>query len=107
MLIMQINITVLYHMGLDATKPAFGVTNKARIKPVSPATETRKKIEISLVASLDIKLSNKRITKALISLRKLVCAVVVRKPPKTGFLTSRPIYPLTLTMLIHDISCFQ
>ena len=34
-------------------------------------------------------LSQKRITKALISLR----AIVVCKFPKTGFLTLRPIYP--------------
>ena len=56
-------------MGLDATKPVFGVFDKAKIKPVTPATETSKKIEFSLVASLDIKLSKKRITKALINLR--------------------------------------
>ena len=41
----------------------------ARLKPVSSATETRQKSEISLVASLDMILSNKRITKALIRLR--------------------------------------
>ena len=36
----------------------------------------------------------KRITKALIRLRmrRLVCACVVRKPPKTGFLATRHIY---------------
>ena len=28
------------HMGLVATNPVFGVSNKARIKPVSSATET-------------------------------------------------------------------
>ena len=56
-------------MGLDATKPVFGVFDKAKIKPVTPATETSKKIEFSLIASLDIELSKKQITKALISLR--------------------------------------
>ena len=56
-------------MGLDATKPVFGVFDKAKIKPVTPATETSEKIEFSLVASLGIELSKKRITKALISLR--------------------------------------
>ena len=40
-------------MGLIATKLVFEVSDKARLKPVSPATETCKKIEISLVASLD------------------------------------------------------
>ena len=76
-------------MGLDATKPVFGVSDKASFKPVSSATETSKKIEISLVASLHRVLSQKRITKMLI---RLVCACVVSKLPKTGFLTSRPMY---------------
>ena len=39
-------------MGLVATKPVFGVSNKVRFKPVSSATETSYKNEISLVASL-------------------------------------------------------
>ena len=45
-------------LGCDETKPVFGVFEKARLKPVSSATETSKKIEISLVASLDMLLSN-------------------------------------------------
>ena len=48
-----------YHMGLDATNPVFGVSDKARLKPVSSAT-----------ASLDMILSKKQITKALIRLRR-------------------------------------
>ena len=47
-------------MGLDATKPVFGVSYKARLKPVSLATETSLKIELSLLASLDMILSNER-----------------------------------------------
>ena len=42
-------------------------------KPACSATETSLKIEISFVASLDIILANKRITKELIRLRG--CAV--------------------------------
>ena len=34
-------------------------------------------------------LSSKRITKALISLHRQVCAFVVRNPPETGFLALR------------------
>ena len=60
------------YLGLDATKPVFRVSDKARLKPVSSATETGKKIENSLEARIDMILSNKRITKALIRLR--VCA---------------------------------
>ena len=56
-------------MGLAATKPVFGVSDKGRLKPVSSATETSYKIGILLVASLDMILSNTRITKALIRLR--------------------------------------
>ena len=57
-------------MGLDATKPVFGVSEKAILKSVSSATATSYKIEISLVASQDRVLTKKRITKALISLRR-------------------------------------
>ena len=47
----------------------FGVSDKESFKPVSSATETSLKIEISPVASLHIMiLSKKRITKALIRL---------------------------------------
>ena len=56
-------------MGLDATKPVFGVSDKASFKPVSSATVTSYKIEISPAASLYMVLSKKRITKALIRLR--------------------------------------
>ena len=57
------------HNWLAARKPVFGVSVKSRLKPVSPATETIQKIEMLPVASLQIKFSKKRITKALIRLR--------------------------------------
>ena len=44
-------------------------SDKARLKPVSSATETSYKIEISLLASLYMIFSNKGITKVLIRLR--------------------------------------
>ena len=56
-------------MGLVVRKPVFEVSDKARLKPVSTATETSWNIEISLIAILDIILSIKGITKALISLQ--------------------------------------
>ena len=46
-----------------------GFSDKAIFKSVFSVTETSKKIEVSPVASLDIILSNMRITKALIRLR--------------------------------------
>ena len=60
------------HMGLVARNPVFGVSDKTTLKPVCSASKTSLKIEISPVASLDMLLSIKRITMALISLR--VCA---------------------------------
>ena len=65
-------------MGLDGTKPVLRVSDKTRLKSISSATETSKKMEISTEASFDIVLSKKRITKVLISLR--VWAFVVCKP---------------------------
>ena len=56
-------------MGLVARKPVFGVSVKARLKLVSSAGETSLKIEISSVAGLDMILSKRQITKALIRLR--------------------------------------
>ena len=53
----------------NARKPVFSVSDKAKHKLVFSATETSKKIEISLEVSLDVILSKKRITNALISLR--------------------------------------
>ena len=44
----------LVHMGCDATKPVFGVSDKATLKSVSSAAETSYKIEISLVSCLVI-----------------------------------------------------
>ena len=55
-------------MGLNETKPVFGVSDKGRLKPVSSATETSERIEILLEASLDMTFSNKRTTMALIGL---------------------------------------
>ena len=56
-------------MDLVATKPVFGVSDQAMLKPDPSITETSKKIEIKLKESSDMILSKKRITKALISLR--------------------------------------
>ena len=60
------------YMGLVATKPVFGVSDKVRFKAACSATETSWKNKISLVASLDMILSKMGMTKALISLRGCV-----------------------------------
>ena len=75
------------HMGLVMRKPVFGVSNKASLKPFYSATETCQKIENSPVLSLHMILSEKRITKALISLRGSAgwSAPLLFANPKTGF----------------------
>ena len=57
-------------MGLITRKPVFGISDKVRFKSACSAAETNTIIEISLVASLDVILSKKRKTKALIRLRR-------------------------------------
>ena len=52
-------------MGLIATKPVFRVSDKMRFKPACSATGTSSKFEIALVASLDMVLFKKQITKVL------------------------------------------
>ena len=80
-------------MGLVARKPAFGVSHKASFKPVSSATETSLKIEILICSKFSYDTFNKANNKGADQtawMRRLVCACVVRKPPKTGFLALRP-----------------
>ena len=89
-------------MGLVARKPVFRVSEKASFKPVSSATQTGWKIEISPVASLHMILSTKRITKALIRLRRLVCACVVGNPRRQVFLR-RGLYLLQYGFRSHTI----
>ena len=82
-------------MDLVSTKPVFGVSNKASFKPVSSATETSYKIEISLVASLDMIISKKRITKEMIKLHGWAgwsAPVLFANTPKTDYFVKRPIY---------------
>ena len=74
-------------MGFVMRKPVLGVSDKARLKPVSSATETSKKIENLLDASLDMILSSKQIIKALIRLHGCTgwSALVLFVYPEDGF----------------------
>ena len=90
-------------MDRDVTKLVFRASDKANFKPVYSATETSKKIEISLIASLDMILSNKRVIKALI--RLLGCAgwsapVLFANPRKQIFLRRGP---YDITNLLNSI----
>ena len=65
----QKSITTHGNLGLDATKPVFRVSNKARYSNQSSQLQRiARKIEISLVASLVMILSKMQITQALTSL---------------------------------------
>ena len=80
-------------MGLVARKPVFGVSNKASFKPAHSATETSLKVETASTKSRSdtFQKANNKGADQTARMRRLVCACVVRKPPKIGFLTTRPI----------------
>ena len=67
-------------------KCVFRISDQVRFKRAYSATETSYKIEISLVASLYMILSNNKGADQTARMRRLVCAFVVRKPPMSGFL---------------------
>ena len=56
------------NMGLFGKKPVFGVSDKARFKPVSSVTGTSYELEIWHVARLDMIFSKMRKTKSMIRL---------------------------------------
>ena len=96
------NFWLSLHLCLDARKPVIQVYDKVGLKPVSSATETSWKIEIWLEASLDIVLSNKRITKVLIRLPG--CAgwsrpVLFANPGRQVFLRQGP---FTSILHVHE-----
>ena len=82
-----------------------GVSDQVILKEASSATETGFNIKISQLASSDMILSNKGMTKALI---RLVCTFVVRKPRRQVFKALRPIYNRIINQydLIAAHHCF-
>ena len=76
-------------MGLSVTKPVFGVSGKARLKPVSSTTENSLKSEISLEASLDMILSKKMNNKG-------ADQGMLFAAPETGFSCRGPYGPCLL-----------
>ena len=78
-----------YYLGLVARKPVFGVSDKASFKPVFSTTRCK------FTYNTFQKANNKGADQTA-RMRKLVCACVVRKPPKTGFLTLWPISKVLL-----------
>ena len=98
----------LLHMDLVARKPVFGVSDKASFKSVFSATETSWNVEISPVASLynTFQNANNKGAEQTARMRRLVRACVVGKPPKTGFLMSRPIQFLEFNSLECKLKSF-
>ena len=93
-------------MGFVARKPIFGVSDKVRLKPVSLATETSQEIEILLVASLDMILSNERTTKALIRLHGCTgwsAFLLFATPQSQGFSCRGPNKMLVIRAGIHKL----
>ena len=79
-------------MGLVARKPVFGVSDKVIFKPVSSATDELENWNFTcskITYDTFQKMKNKGAEQSA-RMRRLVCVCVVRKPPKTGFLRSRP-----------------
>ena len=95
-------------MALSAKKPVFGVSNKVGLKPVSSTTTIPWNIEILLEARLDMILSKKRITKALIRLGR--CAgwsapLLFANPRKQFFSRRGPYNADSSTVLISSGGC--
>ena len=78
-------------MGLVATKPVFGVSHQAMLKPASSATETSRKIEILLEETSrkirydTFQKANNKGADQSVQMRRLVCAFVVHKPRRQVF----------------------
>ena len=77
------------------TKPVVWVSDKARLKPVPSATESSKKIGISLLASLDMILSKKANNKGADQTAQAGLCLGCLQTLKTGFLVWRPILSYT------------
>ena len=70
-----------YNYGPGGKNLVFGVSDKARLKTISSATDTSQKIEISLVATFQKE--NNKGTDQSVQMPRLVC--VVCKPRKDRF----------------------
>ena len=98
-------------MGNAARKPVFLVSNQLssgftirsyQKQPAQPQRLARMvKFRLQQVLILFFPISNNKNTDQTVWMHRLVCAFVVRKPPKTGFLASRQIlYPLEVKRLM-------
>ena len=94
-------------MGLVATKPVFGVSVKGdsnQSPQLQRLTRISKFLACSMFRDYTFQKANNKGADQSARMHRLVCAFVVRKLPKTGFLSSRPKYILPFH-LIHDFLC--
>ena len=73
-------------------KPVFGVSAKASFKPVSSAKEIleNRNFTCSKFTYDTLQKAKNKDTDQTVRMRRLICACVVCKTPKTDFLASRP-----------------
>ena len=89
-------------MGLDATKHVFGVSDTARLKPVSSASETSQKLKKCTCSKLEM-INNKGADQS-VRMRRLVCAFCCSETSKTCFFALRPINNAGLLSFYIDMS---
>ena len=77
------------YLGHDARKTVFGVSDKARLKPVSSAEILL--VHCSKLSYDTFQKANNKGAGQTARMRRLVCTFVVRKHQNTCFLVSRPI----------------
>ena len=79
-------VLFITHLSPITRKPVFVVCDHVRLKPACSATETSYNLKILDLAIIGVILSRQQTTKALIRLRRLICAFVVSIYHKAGFL---------------------
>ena len=82
------SVFYLIDMGLNRTKPVFGVSDKARRKPVSSATETSLKIEIFACSKYrydTFQQENNKGADQTVRMCRLGCVFIVRKARRQVF----------------------
>ena len=78
-------------MGLVVRKLVLGVSYKARFNQPAQLQRLARKLKYN-----SFQIANNKGADQTARMRRLVCAFVVRKPPKTDFLALRPNYRYTL-----------
>ena len=91
----------IYHVGRNVTKLVFGVSNKARSNQPAKLQGLARNLKFRLLQVMILHFPISELTGAEQSgrMRRLVCAFVVSKLQKTGFLALRPMLLYTFENL--------